>query len=110
MFFFMNSVKPEPPPHLDVLAALSSPKVYISVDLDCLDPSLMPAVGTPEPGGLSWSQLTGLIEEVSKQREIVGFDIVELSPDLGPSSCSFTAAKLAYKLIAYANLINISGH
>ena len=104
--FFMNSVDPKPPSHLDVLAALSSPKVYISVDLDCLDPSLMPAVGTPEPGGLSWSQLTGLIEAIGKERDIVGFDVVELSPDLGPFSCSFTAAKLAYKLIAYATLTN----
>lgn len=104
--FFMNSVDPKPPSHLDVLAALPSPKVYISVDLDCLDPSLMPAVGTPEPGGLSWSQLTGLIEAIGKERDIVGFDVVELSPDLGPFSCSFTAAKLAYKMIAYATLTN----
>jgi len=101
--FFMNSLDPKPPSHHEVLAALSSPKIYISVDLDCLDPALMPAVGTPEPGGLSWSQLTGLIEAISKQREIVGFDVVELSPDLGPAACSFTAAKLVYKLIAYAN-------
>ena len=99
----MDTVNPEPPSPDDVVAAISSPRVYISVDLDCLDPSLMSAVGTPEPGGLSWSQLTGLIEEVSKQKEIVGFDVVELSPALGPAACSFTAAKLVYKLITYAN-------
>ena len=52
--FFMDTVNPEPPSPDEVVAAISSPRVYISVDLDCLDPSLMSAVGTPEPGGLSW--------------------------------------------------------
>jgi len=106
--FFNDTVNPQPPSHQEIVAAISSPKVYISVDLDCLDPSLMPAVGTPEPGGMSWSQLTGLIEGISKQKEIVGFDVVELSPDLGPAACSFTAAKLVYKLITYASQSSLS--
>lgn len=79
-----------------------SSHVYVSIDLDVLDPSLMAAVGTPEPGGMSWDDVTGLIRLVAAQRRIVGFDVTELSPDEGPEACAFTAAKLTYKLIAYA--------
>jgi agmatinase len=75
--------------------------VYVSIDLDVFDPSIMSAVGTPEPGGILWNQALSLLSSVSKKRRIVGFDIVELCPDQGPSACSFLAAKLAYKLIGY---------
>ena len=85
----------------DVVSRLSSP-VYISVDLDVLDPSLMPATGTPEPGGMDWHQLNGLLQAVAQTHRIVGFDLCELSPGEGPPACSYTAAKLAYKLAAYA--------
>ena len=77
-------------------------KVYVSVDLDVLDPSIMSAVGTPEPGGITWSEATKLLKLVSESRRIVGFDVVELSPNEGPEACAFTAAKLLYKLIGYA--------
>jgi agmatinase len=83
---------------LDVL----SDDVYISVDLDVFDPSLMPAVGTPEPGGMSWLEVTGLLRVVGRERRIVGFDVMELSPREGPESCAYTAAKLTLKLIGYA--------
>ncbi|MFH0810525.1 MAG: agmatinase [Pseudomonadota bacterium] len=77
------------------------PRVYITIDLDALDPSIMPAVGTPEPGGLSWYATLSLLREVAARREIIGFDLVELCPlALSPVS-DFTAAKLAYKLMAY---------
>ena len=76
--------------------------VYISIDLDALDPSIMSAVGTPEPGGMLWHELITLLRDVSEHVNIVGFDIVELSPGEGPNACAFTAAKLAYKLIGYA--------
>ena len=76
--------------------------VYISIDLDALDPSIMSAVGTPEPGGMLWHELLTLLRDVSEHVNIVGFDIVELSPGEGPNACAFTAAKLAYKLIGYA--------
>ena len=79
-----------------------SPQVYISIDLDVLDPSIMSAVGTPEPGGLSWQQVLDLLRAVSDNKQIVGFDLVELCPREGPSSCAFLAAKLAYKLVGYA--------
>ena len=79
-----------------------SDAVYVSVDLDVLDPALMPAVGTPEPGGLVWYQLVSLLGRVAESRRIVGFDVCELAPADGPPACSYTAAKLVYKLVAYA--------
>jgi agmatinase len=78
-----------------------SGNVYISIDLDVLDPSLMAAVGTPEPGGMGWNEVIALLRAVAGSRRIVGFDITELSPPEGPEACAFTAAKLAYKLIGY---------
>ena len=77
-------------------------KIYVSVDLDVLDPSIMSAVGTPEPGGMLWSEATRLLRLVSESRRIVGLDVVELSPNEGPGACAVTAAKLLYKLIGYA--------
>jgi len=83
-----------------IVASLSS-DVYITIDLDVLDPSIMPAVGTPEPGGIGWYELLALLRQVAQSRHIVGFDLVELSPDEGPLSCAYLAAKLAYKLTGY---------
>ena len=77
-------------------------EVYISIDLDVFDPSLMPSVGTPEPGGMDWYQVIGLIKAISEDHQIVGFDVCELAPREGPSSCSYTAAKLVYKIISYS--------
>jgi agmatinase len=85
----------------EVLAHLG-PNVYVSVDLDVFDPSLMSAVGTPEPGGMTWRQVTSLLRSVAASRRIVGFDVSELAPREGPVACAYTAAKLVYKLVAYA--------
>lgn len=74
--------------------------VYITVDLDSFDPSVMPAVSTPEPGGLSWEEMMSIIEVTALRRRIIGADIVELSPRPGLTYADFTAAKLAYKIIA----------
>ena len=78
-----------------------SPNVYISIDLDVMDPSIMSAVGTPEPGGLTWWDVTVLLRHVTSNFNVVGFDIVELSPEEGPVACSSTAARLAYKIMGY---------
>ena len=83
-----------------IIASLSN-DVYITIDLDVLDPSIMSAVGTPEPGGLGWYELLDLLREVAKSKRIVGFDLVELCPSEGPLACAFLAAKLAYKLVGY---------
>ena len=96
----------------DVLPRLSdrlSDTVYVSIDLDVLDPSIMAAVGTPEPGGMSWRAVTTLLRHVAERKRIVGFDLVELSPGEGPEACAFTAAKLAYKLIGYATSLGTPG-
>jgi agmatinase len=76
--------------------------LYLSVDLDALDPSLMAAVGTPEPGGLDWYEVTSLLRAAAHRHPIVMADVVELAPGEGPVACAFTAAKLVYKLIGYA--------
>ena len=87
------------------VTALLSPHVYVSIDLDVFDPSFMAAVGTPEPGGMTWEQGLGLLCRVAEEHHIVGFDVVELSPREGPSCCAYVAARLVYKLIGYAALL-----
>lgn len=79
--------------------------IYISIDLDVLDPSIMAAVGTPEPGGMLWHELITILRRVCSERDVVGFDVVELSPGEGPESCAYTAAKLVYKLIGYVSTL-----
>lgn len=82
---------------LDMLGS----KVYVSVDIDALDPSIAPGTGTPEPGGLYWKQVLELLREVCSKRQVVGADIVEVRP-LPPSrTTEFVAARLGYKIIAY---------
>lgn len=78
-----------------------SPNVYVTLDLDGLDVSIMPAVGTPEPGGLGWEEVCGILRRVSLRRNIVGADIVELAPIGGMHAPDFVAAKLVYKMIGY---------
>lgn len=76
-------------------------EVYITLDLDVLDPSIMPATGTPEPGGLVWHQITSYLRSVFENKNVVGFDIVELAPISGLSAPNFLAAKLFYKMLSY---------
>ena len=91
-------------PSLPIEEIISSLKdnVYITFDLDFLDPSIMPSTGTPEPGGYSWYQVLELIKAVASQKNIVGADLVELSPIPGLPAPDFLAAKLVYKIIGYA--------
>lgn len=84
----------------EVISRLSD-KVYLSIDLDFLDPSIMPAVGTPEPGGLGWYETLRFLRLLTKEKKILGIDVVELCPASQDIPSSFTAAKLIYKLIAY---------
>jgi agmatinase len=76
--------------------------VYITIDLDGIDSGEMPAVGTPEPGGLRWDEVSDLMQAVAASKRIVGFDVMELAPDLGPKAASYAAAKLTYRLIGLA--------
>lgn len=75
--------------------------VYVSFDLDGLDPSIMPSTGTPEPGGLRWYQTLKFLRKVFQQRNVVGFDVVELCPIKGMVAPDFLAAKLTYKMMLY---------
>ncbi|MBA1338624.1 MAG: agmatinase [Pelagibacterales bacterium] len=76
--------------------------VYLTFDVDGLDSSIMPATGTPEPGGLLWDETLNIIKIAAKNSKIVGADINELSPIKGFNSYNFLAAKLAYKIISYS--------
>ena len=81
---------------------LRNKKVYLTFDVDGLDSSVMPATGTPEPGGLFWNETINIIKTAAQSSHIVGADINELSPIRGFDSYNFLAAKLAYKIIAYS--------
>jgi agmatinase len=76
--------------------------VYVTFDLDALDPSVLPATGTPEPGGLDWYEAVDLLRAVSGRSRIVGFDVVELAPIPGQVASDFLAARLAYRLMGLA--------
>jgi agmatinase len=75
--------------------------VYITIDIDVLDPSIMPATGTPEPGGIYWKDILRLVKAVSSRCRVRGFDVVELSPIPGMVAPDFLAAKLVYRIIGY---------
>ncbi|MBI2867714.1 MAG: agmatinase [Chloroflexi bacterium] len=92
------------PRRIEEIVAALGPEVYVTIDLDAFDPSLMAAVGTPAPGGVQWHEALALLRRVAEQRRIVGFDVMELCPPEGPSACAMTAAALAYKLMGYTML------
>lgn len=78
-----------------------TPNVFITIDLDGFDPSICPATGTPEPGGLFWYETLDFLKYIFKKKNVVGFDIVELCPNKIEKSSDFLAAKLYYKMLAY---------
>lgn len=85
----------------EVLNSLKE-NVYITFDVDGLDPSIIPATGTPEPGGLMWDETMNLLHLIGKNRNIIGMDVVELAPSKKDEMSSFNAAKLTYKMLNYA--------
>ncbi|SHJ11303.1 agmatinase [Mesonia phycicola] len=78
-----------------------TPNVFITIDLDAFDPSILPSTGTPEPGGLFWYETLDFIKTIFKKKNVVGFDIVELCPNSAEKSSDFLAAKLYYKMLSY---------
>lgn len=98
-FFCQNIVHSED--WMDMVINTLSEKVYITIDLDVFDSSIMPSTGTPEPGGLDWYQVTALLRKVAENRDIIGVDIVELAPNPQNVAPDYLAAKLLYKIIAY---------
>ncbi|MCB0462462.1 MAG: agmatinase [Flavobacteriaceae bacterium] len=75
--------------------------VFITIDLDAFDPSILPSTGTPEPGGLLWYETLEFLKQVFEEKNVVGFDIVELCPNPKEKSSDFLAAKLYYKMLSY---------
>ncbi len=87
------------------LASISTEKVFFTIDLDGIDPTLMPGVGTPEPGGLNWYSLTTFLRRVFESHDVIGCDVMELAPITDSVVSEFTAAKLVYKLIGYQAVV-----
>lgn len=85
---------------MDEVVSLLPEKVYLTIDLDAFDASIMPATGTPEPGGLDWRMVTELVRRVARERTIVAADVVELLPHPAHWSCDFLAAKLVHRVVA----------
>jgi len=98
--FFAHKIREIPGWHERVADTLTE-NVYITIDIDVFDPSLVPGTGTPEPGGLNWWQVTGLLRQVIERRNVVGFDINEVMPLAGGRASEFVAAKLIYRTLGY---------
>jgi agmatinase len=88
------------------LAGIRTSKVFLTIDLDGIDPTLIPGVGTPEPGGLNWFALLTFLERVFASHDVIGCDVMELAPVVDSVVSEFTAAKLVYKLVGYQAIAN----
>ncbi|PID73638.1 MAG: agmatinase [Desulfobacterales bacterium] len=97
--FFAHDIDPADDVWISEIICALPPTIYISLDLDGLDPSVIPGTGTPEPDGLSFRQVRALIREAGRRRRIIGADITELAKIPGTRASEFTAARLAVKLI-----------
>jgi agmatinase len=98
--FYDGSMRDDPQWVDRVVGTLGDP-VYITIDVDGMDPAIMPATGTPEPGGLSWYEILALLRATIRHRTVVACDIVELSPLPGVMAPNFLCAKLIYKILTY---------
>lgn len=87
--------------HTEAIVAALPEHVYVSIDMDAFDPSVAPGVGTPEPGGLYYPEVTALLRTVARERRIVGADVNEVRPLPNEARTQFTAARLAYRLLGY---------
>lgn len=92
---------------MDQAINLLTENVYLTIDLDGFDPSILPSTGTPEPGGLLWYPTLKFLRKVIEKRNLVGFDIVELCPNTDDKASDFLAAKLLYKILTYKFLNQI---
>jgi agmatinase len=84
-----------------ILGAISTERVYLTIDIDGFDPAVAPATGTPVPGGLSWDYGTRLVRELFRTREVIGADIVEVAPIPGSVLTEYAAAQLCYDMLCY---------
>jgi len=86
---------------MDKAIDLLTENVYLTIDLDGFDPSIMPSTGTPEPGGLQWYPTLEFLKKLIERKNLVGFDVVELCPNPKERSSDFLASKLLYKILTY---------
>ncbi|MEW5841866.1 MAG: agmatinase [Bacteroidota bacterium] len=86
----------------EIVARNLTENVYVTFDLDGFDPSILPATGTPEPGGLFWDETMYLLKIIGLDKNIIGFDVTELAPSKAHPASNYTAAKLVYKILNYA--------
>jgi agmatinase len=100
-FFYAHEMRRDSSWMERVVASIAGERVYVTIDLDALDPAEMPSVGTPEPGGLGWVELLTFLRRLAVEKEVVGFDVVELCPQPGQHRGDFLAAKLVYKFLGY---------
>ncbi len=96
---YREMMRTDPEDFRSILGEHLTDKIYLSIDLDGLDPSIMPATGTPEPGGLLWEEITEILTQVWRRGSIVGADIVELEPIPGMRAPDVLAARLTYRLM-----------
>jgi agmatinase len=91
------------PPHLDeIVMCITTPHVYVTLDVDGIDPAFMPATGTPVSGGLDWWYAWDLLEKICRERAIIGADICEVAPRSGESLTEYNAAQLVYGIITWS--------
>src|SRR5215208_2224909 len=98
---FYDALMRRDPQWIDRVVDTLSDPVYVTIDVDGLDPAIMPATGTPEPGGLSWYEALALLRATIERRTVVACDVVELSPLPGLMAPNFLCAKLVYKILTY---------
>ncbi len=98
--FFMQDIH-DKSDWMDRSIDLMGDQVYITLDLDVFDPSIIPGTGTPEPGGMQWYPMLTYLKKVFKKKEVIGFDIVELAPIEGLPASEFLVSKLYYKMLSY---------
>ncbi len=98
--FYAEQIRRQPN-WMDQVVHKLTDQVYLTIDLDVFDPSIMPSTGTPEPGGLLWDETLELLRRVFSEKQVVGMDVVELCPSKHNKAPDFLAAKLIYKLLSY---------
>jgi agmatinase len=99
--FFARDIAGAGPSWMDEAVAKLGESVYLTIDLDGLDPSVMPATGTPEPGGLTYYEVINLVRKLIDRKKLLGFDVVELCPIENNKASDFLASKLIYQLLSY---------
>ena len=102
--FFAHHIAGQPDEWMDRVCDRLTSNVYLTIDLDGLDPSVLPATGTPQPGGLGWRELLGLLDKVFRHCRVVGFDVVELCPQPDNVVSDVLAATLVYKIITLSEI------